>query len=126
MILLLLFTAGAALAAAQPDPPHRSFPNIPTLFLRTPGENVLWPAGSQQEITWTSMDFPGPTAKIILLKNNITVITVITGVMIENQSYSWRIPADLPPGPDYQLRIISERYAYCKDISYKFAITAPQ
>lgn len=122
---ILLATAGTAMAAPT-EQSHRSFPNIPTLFLRSPVENAVWPAGSEQRITWTSMDFPGPTVKLILLKNNMTVMTVITGVLTENQTYKWEIPADLTPGTDYQLRIISERYNYCKDTSYLFAITAPQ
>lgn len=83
------------------------------------GERIV--AGSEHVISWEASRSVGlnTTVNIVLYKgpyfqNIATNIFVNTGI---SGMYSWKVPANLPPGNDYKIKIVSNHYANLSDIS---------
>lgn len=84
--------------------------SAPTITITSPNaQEVSWPAGSTQNITWTSTGLSGKTVNLILLKNGVTVGNIAQGVSISLGSYSWTVGQHLTgtvvPGTGFEIKI---------------------
>ena len=77
--------------------------NTNALILLTPNGGENWPPSSEQAITWAAAGLAG-TMTIELYKNDAFYST-ISSIDVTAGSYDWTLPADLPNGNDYKVRI---------------------
>lgn len=90
------------------------------IALASPVGGESWLAGTSQSIQWSYSGNPGTTVNIDLLKGGVVSRAIAGGVPIGASgagAYSWAIPADLPPGPDYRIRVASASSAQCAGLS---------
>jgi len=81
-----------------------------TLKVTSPTSEKTWQAGSTQTITWTQTGLSGTNVKIELKdKSNpfVLVRTVTSSTPASSGSYTWTIPADVPPGSTYSIHVNS-------------------
>ena len=107
--------------------------HITANFSESDGVTVVSPnggeslkAGSTSVVRWTYSGTPGPFAQIELNKGGTFQgwIAVRTPVGRHGKGlYKWKIPADLPPGSDYRIRILinsgHESVADSSDANFK-------
>ncbi len=79
------------------------------------GESLPWK--SIQNITWSFTGNPGTLLKILLLDGPVTTMILSRGADLASGSFRWKVPADLPKGSNYKIRIISRQYASLQDTS---------
>ncbi len=77
------------------------------LFLLSPNGGQSWPRGSLQTVTWSFEGSPGTQVKILLLNGSLTKRVITRNADMQSGSYRWRVPADMPKGDNYRIRIIS-------------------
>lgn len=77
--------------------------------------------GVTYPIKWTSRGSVGADVDINLLKGG-TFHSQISTQTSNDGLLSWAIPGDLPPGDDYQVKIISCAKPACFDLSWAFSI----
>ncbi len=80
-----------------------------------------WAAGSAQGVRWTSSGLVG-NVTIDLYRSGALDINIAT-VDVSAGTFLWNIPAGLPPGTDYRVRVYQGSVA--DDSNADFAITAP-
>lgn len=102
--------AGMSVHSAQAGPP-------PSLSLASPNGGESWKRGSSQTITWGFTGDAGTQLKILLLSGAITKLTLTRTASLPGCSCKWNIPADLPKGNQYRIRIISKEYPSIQDSS---------
>jgi M6 family metalloprotease-like protein len=99
------------------------------LTVIAPASGVIWPAGTQQTISWTYLGNPGPSMKIDLYKGGVHSATIGTASSGKggNGSYTWKVPGSLKPGADYQVKVSSPsaKYSNYTDISSFFTVPQP-
>jgi hypothetical protein len=78
-----------------------SFPA--TLSVTAPASSV-WTKGSTRAITWEKTGAQAPAVRIRLFRN-MTKILEITPQTVNSGRFAWRVPATLPAGAHYQVRI---------------------
>jgi len=88
-----------------------------SLLLSHPVGGESWKRGSTQTITWSSSGDAGAQVKILLLSGAITKLTLTRTASLAGGSFKWSIPADLPKGNQYRIRIISRQYPSLQDTS---------
>lgn len=119
----MTISAGPVLAAPPSDNgSNNPVVDPPVLYLRTPAEGATLDRNASLTITWTYMGAPGPTVKLLLLKSGEVLQTIATSVSTDDRSYRWPIPAGLQAGGGYQIKIISERWAFSHDTSHEFTL----
>ncbi len=97
-----------------------SAPPAPTINVTSPNGGENWKRGTTHMITWNYTGSPGANVKIELLKGGVLKsIIKFTNPMGSGGpgSYPWNIPASLPPGADYRVRITSTTSMSIKDNS---------
>jgi hypothetical protein len=80
------------------------------ITVQSPNGGESWGAGTSQTIRWSYIGDPGATVTIALLKGGAVNRTIVSGAPIGsagNGSFTWRVPAALVPGTDYQIRLVS-------------------
>jgi hypothetical protein len=80
------------------------------LTIVSPNGGEQWQAGTAHTITWNYIGDPGPSVKIKLLKNGVTVRTIAKNVPSGTGgtgSYLWNIPSSQTPGNDYKIKVFS-------------------
>jgi len=88
-----------------------------TLALAAPNGGESWKRGSAQTIRWDFSGDPGTKLKILLLDGAVTKLTIAGGTALETGSFKWNVPADLPKGNNYRIRIISRQNPSLLDTS---------
>ena len=122
-VIALLLAAMVLAAAAPAVAGQREIENDPpVLYLRAPEKNSVWDRTATMPITWTYMGAVGPWVKLVLFQGRQPLLTIAGGVPSDDHAYRWRIPAELAPGGDYRIKIVSERWAYVWDFSHEFTI----
>jgi hypothetical protein len=90
------------------------------LALTSPRGGESWQQGSRHDITWNYGGQPGAAVKILLLKSGI-VDRVIAASIPSGEAgagrFSWSIPANLPGGSNYRVRIQSTAFPECRSQS---------
>ncbi len=84
-----------------------------------PDGGEIWPPGSSQTIRWSYNGTPGSTVTIEALRGS-SVIATISNVPIGSGgdgSYPLTVPAAIPLGDEYRIRVTSTRYPACTDTS---------
>jgi YD repeat-containing protein len=112
------------------DSSDKGFTITPTnIWLTAPYENQQWKAGSTQIISWGYSGQPGSSLTIELRKKGLIdrVITSTAPIGYSNKgSFYWTIPADLAPGANYRIRVISnDDHAYTDITNGNFTILPP-
>ncbi len=101
----------------------------PGLTLTSPNGGEEWLAGTRKKITWSYTGKPGAYVRIELLKGGSLYSTIANQVRIGFRGRGtryWRIPRDLLPGNDYEIRITSTtNNSYTDTSDSPFTITAP-
>jgi hypothetical protein len=87
------------------------------LALTSPNGGESWKRGSIQTITWGFEGNPGTQLKILLLNGAITKRILSKGAALGTGSFKWKVPADLPKGNQYRIRIISLQNPSLQDTS---------
>jgi len=77
--------------------------SFPFLHLVKPNGGELWKAGTNHNVTWLQSSLSSPL--IIELYKGGVLINQIGSVSASSETYLWNIPASLPPGNDYQIKI---------------------
>lgn len=80
-----------------------------------PNGGEVLKCGSQTEVRWHSSGFDGPVA--ILLFKGAEQHSIIAAGAANSGSFQWTIPATLPAGSRYRLRICSLRDLRINDFS---------
>ena len=80
------------------------------LAVTSPSNGETWGLKSKQTIAWTYSGTPGKKDKVLiqLLKGGSLVQVISKGAKFGtggSGSFSWKVPAKLTPGDDYQIRI---------------------
>jgi bacillopeptidase F len=101
----------------------------PSLTLTSPNGGEVWKAGTRKKITWSYTGKPGTYVQIELLKGGSLYSTIADQVRMGSRGkgtrYS-RIPKDLLPGNDYEIRITStSNNSYTDTSDSPFTIIAP-
>ena len=90
------------------------------LALTSPMGGESWQQGTSHNITWNYGGQPGAAVKILLLKSGI-VDRVIAASIPSGEagagSFPWSIPANLPRGSNYRVRVQSTTYPECRSQS---------
>lgn len=73
-----------------------------------PSEGVKWQRGGTYFISWDSVNI-GDYVNIELYENG-TLHSVIANNVYNSYGYNWKIPNDLSPGKNYQIKISSTSY----------------
>ncbi|MCU0236763.1 MAG: DUF362 domain-containing protein [Acidobacteria bacterium] len=102
--------AAMSVHSAQAGPP-------PALLLTAPNGGETWKRGSAQTIAWSFSGDAGTRLSILLLSGAVTKLTLTRTASLANGSFKWNIPADLPKGNQYRIRIISREYPSLQDTS---------
>ena len=101
----------------------------PGLTLTSPGGGEVWKAGTNKKITWSYTGKPGTYVQIELLKGGSLYSTIANQVRIGSRGKGTRylrIPKDLLPGNDYEIRITStSNNSYTDTSDSPFTIIAP-
>jgi hypothetical protein len=95
------------------------------LTVISPNGGEKWRKGTTQTITWTYTGDPGDAVKIELRRAGKKQTTI--SLMAPNTgSYNWTIPAKVPVGATYKIRITSVKDPRYKDGSNRvFRIQRP-
>jgi len=99
-----------------------SIPNAIAVAFPRGGESLL--AGTTQTLRWSYSGNPGSPVTVELLKAGIVDGTVASNVSLGeggNGSFTWTVPSNQTPGPDYQIRVRSTQYS--DDSDSDFSIT---
>ncbi len=86
------------------------------ITVTSPNGGEKWKRGTTKTITWTSGGYAGTNVKIELLKSGIVKQTIASSTANDG-SQTWTIPAWLPIGLDYKVRITSADNPLYKDLS---------
>ena len=84
-----------------------------------PYTGMVWEAGNNYTISWSSDATEGYTVDIKLYYNGSYETTIATGTWIDNNSqyYSWTVPDDITARTDYQIEIcVSGSSCYYSDM----------
>ena len=84
-----------------------------------PYTGMVWEAGNNYTISWSSDATEGYTVDIKLYYNGSYETTIATGAWIDNNSqyYSWTVPDDITARTDYQIEIcVSGSSCYYSDM----------
>jgi hypothetical protein len=96
-----------------------SSPNDQLVGINSPNGGENWQVGTIRAINWVYAGDPG-NVKISLYKNGVFK-TMIAPIISQGSggsgSYDWKVPASLPPGSDYRIRITSLSDSNCFDLS---------
>ena len=68
----------------------------PVLAINPPLENITWGADSSHDIKWTQFNLNGMV--VVHIENDSGYEPTHVAVPVENELYTWNIPADYPPG----------------------------
>jgi uncharacterized protein (DUF362 family) len=88
-----------------------------TLLLAAPNGGESWKRGSAQTIRWDFSGDPGTKLKILLLDGAVTKLTIAGGAALGTGYFKWTVPADLPKGKNYRIRVISRQDPSLQDTS---------
>lgn len=97
----------------------------PQLMVTGPVAGSIATTGNSLSIQWTYKGDPGQAIKIMLLRENVAVQTIVadTPIGTANQGkYNWIIPAALSPGNNYQISITSTTNSKYSAVSSDFTI----
>jgi len=101
----------------------------PGLTLTSPNGGEIGTAGTLRKITWSYTGKPGTDVRIELMKGGSPYLTIADQVKIGFRGKGtryWRIPKDLPPGNDYEIRMTStSNNSYTDTSDNPFTIVAP-
>jgi hypothetical protein len=101
----------------------------PGLTVTSPNGGEVWTAGTLKKITWSYTGNPGANVRIELLKGGSLYSTIANQVRIGSRGKGTRylrIPKDLLPGNDYEIRITSTpNNSYTDTSDSPFTIIAP-
>lgn len=110
------------------------FAIINPLAVTAPAEGNTWNAGTVQSVTWNygNADLSYTSGKVVLelLKGGTlqrTIVSPENGAVLGSNgtgSYSWTVPADLPVGSDYSIRVSTTDGRYPAESSL-FTIANP-
>ncbi len=76
-----------------------------SLALLFPKGGETFNKGSTLEIRWSGSGVIGERLRIGLLKKGVLVKDISLGAPTASGGFSWLIPAEIPPGNDYQISI---------------------
>jgi O-glycosyl hydrolase len=96
-----------------------------TAFIRltSPNGGEQWQMGTPRDIIWTYQGVTGD-AIIQLYKSN-SLYREIGTAPVNNESFSWNIPNDLPAGTDYQVRIYQGNIEDYSDNDFSIVSLSP-
>lgn len=79
------------------------------LTLTAPNGGEVWNTGSTHAITWTHSNLTGSVSLMLLGANSAAPgnVVIAQAVPVEAGTYDWTIPATVPPGTQYRVRIAS-------------------
>lgn len=89
-------------------------------MVRTPAGGVVWHGGTVHPITWETVDGAGQV-RISLYRGGVFVRD-IAGTTANDGLHEWAVPADLPTGNDYTVRIGDARRRAGEDEGDAFTI----
>ncbi|HNT52593.1 MAG TPA: Ser-Thr-rich GPI-anchored membrane family protein, partial [Candidatus Syntrophosphaera sp.] len=77
------------------------------LTLTAPNGGEVWTTGSTYDITWIQANLAGNLSIMLIGANGpgSHTILIAQAVPVTDQTYSWTIPATVPPGTNYRVRI---------------------
>lgn len=86
-------------------------------------EGIVWRRDASYAITW--YDFTSPTVRIELFDGGTLDRTLTTGTPNDG-TFWWHVPADMPIGEDYKIRVSDPAKAPDDDMSdFPFAVSLP-
>ena len=74
-------------------------------------------AGSTQTFTWTTAGTVGPKVRLEILKGNVLVKTIATGIPVGAGEFTWTTPTTLATGSDYRMRVSDAKFPLLTDSS---------
>ncbi len=94
----------------------------PGITVTAPNAGQHWTVGTSKEINWTANKLSGDV-RIELFKNGALESEIANSVPVADGSFNWTIPASLPTGADYEIRITSISDDSILDSSDAFSIS---
>jgi len=107
--------------AAKPVPPALQTQPY-SLAVNTPNGGETWHKGKTYTISWRAS--APKTVSVRLIKSGNLVRVIAQSVPPQTSSYAWTIPADLPEGRDYKIKIVSSESTASGESNAPFVITA--
>ena len=89
-------------------------------MVRTPASGVVWHGGTVHPITWETVDGAGQVR--ISLYRSGSFVQDVAATTPNDGLYEWTVPADLPTGDDYTIRIGDSRRRGGEDEGDAFTI----
>jgi hypothetical protein len=102
--------------------------STPTITMVSPNGGENWTLGTTHQITWSYAKCPSLNVKLDLYKGGLLVTTIVASTpigVLGLGSYTWNIPAILPPGDDYRARITDTLYPYTDNSNNNFRLSWP-
>ncbi len=88
----------------------------PEITVISPNGGESWDFGNSYDITWNSTCLPGSNVRIELWKDDSKWDNIILSTS-DDGLYNWEIPASVPTGTTYQVKIVDTSDSSCFDYS---------
>ena len=95
--------------------------SAPTLLVRSPAGGEAWPRGTTRSVSWEPHNLSG-TLTLDLLQGP-TVLDSITGLAVGSNHCHYTLPAGLPTGSNYTIRLTSAFAPSASATSKSFQVT---
>lgn len=95
-----------------------------SLRVLAPRGGEYWAAGTEQVVAWDHFGAPGEAVGVELLRAGTIAAEVASSVPIGEGSLTWTVPAGLPPGNDYRLRVKSTTSAHAAESPGDFTVAS--
>ncbi|HLP59673.1 MAG TPA: Ser-Thr-rich GPI-anchored membrane family protein, partial [Candidatus Deferrimicrobium sp.] len=92
----------------------------PSITVTSPNSGEIWNTASTHNITWLSQDMTG-AVNIALYKGN-SLYSRIGKAAAAAGVFSWQIPANLPAGNDYKIRVYNGSAGDYSDLNFSIAL----
>ena len=92
----------------------------PALILHAPAGGEQWPAGATRSVSWEPHNLTGTLSLDLLQGSN--VVNTASGIPVASNRFLYALPAQLPAGSGYTLRLTSDAAPSATAVSPPFSV----